>query len=331
MTASRSGYRSSSMRIDDEGIHLPPELRDPLMLQLAGRPVWAIAPERDGHPTADGDRLVPWPLMLTPHLDGEADAVLRVIATGQVLLETHVRLGGGVGGIDPRDGKGRPLSIDKNQHVTMMFADVDDDVRGALVDATAQALAFLQERGHDAFLAYGNLLGAVRDGRLIGHDTDADVAFLAKSRHPVGVVLESMAIERAFVAAGWRSHRLSPGTFKLFPRLGDGPRTGLDVFAAFYFDGLFHMMPCVGASLPRQALLPVSTVTLEGRPLPAPADPEAVLEATYGPQWRVPDPAFRYDTPRWLRRRLRGLMRGERKHEPYWQAFYATAAPRVPA
>ena len=333
MTASRSpdGYRPWSMRIDDEGLHLPLQLQDALVLELAGRSVWSIAPGRDGHPTEGGDRLVPWPELLAPHLDGEADAVLRELATGQVLLETRLRLGNGDGAIDFRDEQGRPLSVDKGQHVTTMFADADDDFRGALVDATARALAFMQDRGHDCFLAYGNLLGAVRDGRLIGHDNDADVAFLARSGHPVGVVLESLAIERAFVADGWETHRLSPGTFKLYPRIDGGPRTGLDVFAAFYFDGLLHMMPYVGAPLPRQALLPTSTVTLEGRSLPAPADPEAVLEATYGPHWRVPDPAFRYDTPRWLRRRLRGLMRGERKHEPYWQVFYATKATKVPA
>ncbi len=333
MTASPTGegYGPGTMRIDDEGLHLPPDLDHPLVLEMAGRPVWAIAPDRDGRSTEAGGRLVPWPELLVPHLDGEADTVLRVLATGEAVLETRVRLGNGKGEIDPRDHEGRPLSVDKGRHVTSMFADAGDDFRQALVDATACALTLMQDRGHDAFLAYGNLLGAVRDGRLIGHDNDADVAFLARSSHPVGVILESLTIQREFVEAGWETHRLSPGTFKLYPRIDDGPRTGLDVFAAFYFDGLLHMMPYVGSPLPRKALLPTSTVTLEGRSLTAPADPEAVLEATYGPQWRTPDPAFRYHPPRWLRRRLRGLMRGERKHEPYWEVFYSTKATRVPA
>ena len=44
----------------------------------------------------------------------------------------------------------------------------------------------------------------------------------------------------------------------------------------------------------------------------------------------VPDPAFKYDPPRWARRRFGGLMRGERRHIRYWADFYATKAARVP-
>jgi SAM-dependent methyltransferase len=319
------------MWIDDEGVHLPLRHRDALTLDMAGRRLWVISPGRDGRPTDDGHRLVPWPEMLVPHLHGEADVVLRLLATGETLLESRVRLGSGVGAIDPRDEQGRPLSVDKSGYVTRLFGDASEDLRGRLADSVAAALSFMTERGHDAFLAYGNLLGAVRDGRLIGHDSDADVAFLAKSSNPVGVILESMAIERAFRQAGWKTDRLSAGTFKLYPDLGDGPLIGLDVFCAFYFEGWLHMMPYVGAPLPREALLPTTTVTLEGRPVPAPADPEALLEATYGPSWRVPDPAFRYHLPRWQRRRLEGLMRRERKHGQHWEVFYATKASRVPA
>jgi SAM-dependent methyltransferase len=318
-------------RIDDEGLHLPVDLRANLTLDIGGRRVWVVAPEHDGQPVEGRVRLVPWPELLRPHLDGEAVMTLASLDSGETVLEERVRLGGGEGTIDPRDPDGRPLSVDKGQKMTRMFSDADDAFRRGLVDAVAQVLDLMKARGHAGFLAYGNLLGAVRDGRLIGHDNDADVAFLARSSHPVGVILESFAHERAFVAEGWESHRLSPGTFKLIPHLEDGLRTGLDVFAAFYYEGLLHMMPYVAADLPREKVLPLSTVVLEGREVDAPADPEAMLEATYGPGWRVPDPAFHYETPRWLRRRLKGLMRGERKHEPYWQTFYSTKATRVPA
>jgi len=105
---------------------------------------------------------------------------------------------------------------------------------------------------------------------------------------------------------------------------------GIDVFTAFYLDGSLHLMPSVVADLPVSALFPPSEVEVEGVRLPAPADPEAVLEATYGPSWRVPDPAFKYDPPRWARRRFGGLMRGERRHIRYWADFYSTKAARVP-
>lgn len=311
-------------RIDDEGLHLPADLRADLALEIAGRRVWVVVPDHDGRRVAGGIRLVPWPLLLTPYLDGVGRFRLVEVATGDVLYDSEVRLGSGEGVVDLRDEHGRALSVDKSQQLGRMFADVGDDFRGALVDSVAQALELMRDHGHDAFLAYGPLLGAVRDGRLIGHDDDVDVAFLARSSHPVGVMLESFALQRLFAVAGWRSIRMSAGTFKLLPPIEEGTRVGLDVFAAFYFDDTLHIMAAVAAELPREALIPTSTVVLEGRELPAPADPPRVLEAIYGEGWRVPDPAFHYDPPQWLRRRLNGLMRGERKFEPYWQAFYST-------
>ncbi|MGH3332485.1 MAG: class I SAM-dependent methyltransferase [Nocardioidaceae bacterium] len=319
------------MWIDDEGVHIPLSLGDALALEIGGRQVWAFVPPRDGR-RVDSHRLVAWPELLVPHLNGQADVVLRALDSGKALLECSVTLGTGEGVLELVDPTGRPLRVDKGNHVTAkMFADASDDERAILVDAVAQALDFMSARGHDAFLAFGNLLGAVRDGKLIGHDNDADVAVLAKATHPVDVILESMALEREFHEAGWETLRMSGGDFKLFAKLSDGRKIGIDVFSAFYLEGKLHVMPCVAADLPRERLLPTSTVELEGRKLAAPADPEALLEATYGPGWRQPDPAFKYKPPRWLRRRLTGLMRGERRHEKYWQVFYTTKASKVPS
>ena len=56
-----------------------------------------------------------------------------------------------------------------------LFDHATDDERQHVVRTIVDALDFLDQRGHDAFLAFGNLLGAVRDGRLTliegpGHD-----------------------------------------------------------------------------------------------------------------------------------------------------------------
>jgi len=315
--------------IDDAGVHLPLDRRDALALELDGRRVWAFVPPRDGR-RVDGRWLVAWPAPLAPLLDGHADAVLRDLRTGEAVHQTSVSLGSGEGRVELVDAEGRPLTVDKGNHLTAMFAEASDDARGRLVDVVAEALELMRAWGHDGFLAFGNLLGAVRDGRLIGHDNDADVVLLSRATHPVDVISESMALERRFHEAGWQTHRMSGGDFKLFATLPDGLTVGIDVFSAFYLQGMLHVMPTVAADLPRSSLLPTSTVRLEGRDLPAPADPEAVLAATYGPGWRTPDPAFKYDPPRWLRRRLGGYMRGERKHARYWQNFYKTKASKVP-
>ena len=320
------------MWIDDEGVHVPLDLREALSLEIGGRRVWAFVPDRDGRRTDDGHRLVAWPDALRPFLDGRADAALRTLRSGEVLLETSVSLGSGDGTVELVDRQGRPVTVDKgNQVGAPMFADTDEHERAIVVEVVGNALELLRDRGTEAFLAYGNLLGAVRDGRLIGHDNDADIAFLARSTHPVDVIMESMAIEREFLAAGWDTYRMSGADFKLFATLPDGFRVGIDVFTAFYLDGQLHVMPYVVAPIRPDELLPLSTVTLEGHKLAAPADPEALLEATYGADWREPDPAFKYQPSRRVKRRFGGLMRGERKHAKYWQLFYATKASKVPS
>ena len=318
------------MRVDDEGLHLPAELGERLAVELGGHRVWAVSPLRDGRAPAGGSRLVPWPDALRRFLHGTADVVLRSLEDDRILFAETVVLGTGTGRVRVVDAEGRPLQLDKAHHLSAMFADAGEDDRRALVDAVAQALADLRAQEVEGFLAYGNLLGAVRSGALIGHDNDADLAYLSTATVPVDVIRESFRLERRMQDAGWSTTRMSGGTFKLWADLPDGPRVGIDVFAAFYLDGLLHLMPGVTARLPREALLPVSTVTLEGRDLAGPARPEALLEATYGPGWRVPDPTFRFDTPRWLMRRIGGLFRGERRHRGHWDPFYEAGAVGVP-
>jgi hypothetical protein len=105
---------------------------------------------------------------------------------------------------------------------------------------------------------------------------------------------------------------------------------GIDVFTGFYFDDELFVMPNVRARLPRSAILPVSTVQLEGRAVAAPARPELLLEATYGPGWRIPDPSFHFHTPRMTSRLLGGWMRGERRNLRQWDDFYRLHSADVP-
>ena len=56
--------------------------------------------------------------------------------------------------------------------------------------------------------------------------------------------------------------------------------------------------------------------------MPAPADTEAMLEASYGPSWRVPDPAFAYHTPRSVKRRFNAWFSSSMKRRRYWDRVY---------
>jgi SAM-dependent methyltransferase len=67
---------------------------------------------------------------------------------------------------------------------------------------------------------------------------------------------------------------------------------------------------------------PLGTTTLEGRTLPAPADPDRFLAATYGPGWRVPDPAFVFTTPPSTSKRLDDWFRGIVEQRAEWDGRY---------
>ena len=64
-----------------------------------------------------------------------------------------------------------------------------------------------------------------------------------------------------------------------------------------------------------------------GPRIPAPARPEEVLEFTYGPGWRVPDPAFHFDhDPADVRRMDAVVPRRRASGYRFWEDFYKTSA-----
>ena len=85
------------------------------------------------------------------------------------------------------------------------------------------------------------------------------------------------------------------------------------------------MLPSVSGPLPRSALLPTSTVVLEGREVVAPADPERLLALTYGPHWRVPDPSFGFTPGRSVVRHMTGFWQGEEAGRRFWEQHHKAA------
>jgi SAM-dependent methyltransferase len=193
-----------------------------------------------------------------------------------------------------------------------------------MLEASVALLDVLRdEAGVPAFVAYGTLLGAVRNGRLIGHDNDVDLAYVSEHPHPVDVVREGFRVERALRRAGFSVRRGSGARLNVRVNLGDGSIGGIDVFTACWVEGRLYMPSDTGFDLGRDTILPLGTVTLEGLEVPAPAQPEPLLEATYGEGWRTPDPAFQYETPQWLARRLNGWFGGLSPYRKKWDSLHA--------
>lgn len=304
--------------VDRAGIHCVRRAAYAIDVDFDGRRIWSFIPARDGH-SRGRETLVPWPVALRAHLkNGYADVTLRRVESGQTLFSDRVTFGEGDEPISLVNAKGLEVSLDKAGHLTPSFNDTSDDVKGEYVEAVTRGIAHLTAMGAPAFLGFGGLLGAVRTGHFIGHDTDADICYLASSTHPLDILLESMRLEHGFCDAGWVTMRMSGGCFKLQVPMSNDSVAHIDVFTAFYFDGQFHMMPCVVGDVPRSALLPTSMVELEGRQVPAPHEPEALLVATYGDGWRVPDPSFHFEVPDRVSAFFDGYLRGNRNRQKHW-------------
>jgi SAM-dependent methyltransferase len=103
------------------------------------------------------------------------------------------------------------------------------------------------------------------------------------------------------------------------------------VFGSFHIGERFLVTGSLTGTLDRSALVPFGTVTLEGREIVAPARPDEVLEFTYGPHWRVPDPAFHFDHDPVDVRRMDAWFRASRRRMRFWQDFYKSPdSTRVP-
>jgi SAM-dependent methyltransferase len=277
-----------------------------------GRRIWSFWVLRDSEPRADGSRFVPWPKRLTRFLDGRTQLSIKAHVEDRELYDADAQFGTSEDRVAVVNADGQQLGMDKYGRLQVTFETRTSRDVEPLLDAVAQVLAALREAGVEPFLAYGTLLGAVREGGLIGHDSDADLGYVSRYDHPADVVAESFRLQRHLVARGLSVTRYSGLAFRVNLREGDGVMRGLDVFGGFMRDGHLYLMGEVGTPFREEWVWPLTTVTLEGRRYPAPAAPEHLLAATYGPSWRTPDPAFKFETPRETVRRLDGWFRGTR-------------------
>lgn len=297
--------------IDDAGIHLQAADDLPVDVLFDGRRIFSFWSHRDSR-RSDGEWFFPWPGNLRRFLDGSTTVALVDHVGGEMLHEVEVSLGDGEGRIAVEDAQGNPMGLDKSMRLSRLFDSRSAEHLEPLLDAIGTVLGAVEEAGLEPFLAYGTLLGAVREGTFIGHDSDADIGYVSSHDHPFDVVLESFRVQRRLLEMGYEIHRYSGLAFKVVVRESDGSPRGLDVFGGFMLDGNLYLMGEVGHPFRREWIEPRSEVTLAGRAFPAPAQPEHLLEAMYGESWQVPDPAFKFSTPHSASRRLNGWFRGTR-------------------
>ena len=286
-----------------------------------GRRVWSLRPDLDGERVAAG-WFAPWPPALASYLHGSTRVRVAGFDDGRTYAEEELAFDGGGGRVRVVDRRGNPLVVNKAGTLSRAFDATDEATRHEILTGTARILADLHAAGAPAYLCYGALLGALRDGHVIGHDCDTDLCYLSAHREPVDVIAESYRLERVMRARGWTTTRMSGADFKVRLDLSDGRSEQVDVFAAFHVGDRFFQLGNRSGALTREDIVPTSTVVLEGVVFAAPARPERMLEFLYGPRWRVPDPSFRYDDPADGVRRLDGWLRGFRSEQPRWNRYW---------
>lgn len=315
----------------DRGISFRGELADDRTYDVVvnGLHVWSLQPSRDLR-RRQGSYVAAWPKALRSYLDGTADIELRDHVTEDVLGSTSVRLGDSDQPISVRNKDGRPLILDKwGRMIVPLDSEGSQQVDELMQHVSALLDALHQKCGVPAYIAYGTLLGAVRNGRLIGYDNDVDLAYVSAHETPVDIARESFRVQRALIDEGWVVRRGSGARLNVRVLMDDGSTRHIDIFTAFWIGETFHTAIDIGCRLERDEVLPLSSVELCGHPMPAPANPAAILAAAYGEGWRVPDPAFRYDSPVWLKRRFSGFFGGLITHRKRWDAFNASQGKRL--
>jgi SAM-dependent methyltransferase len=269
---------------------------DALSVLLGGRRIWTVRAPR---PDDEGVLAVSWPPSLSERLVGRAR--LAVEHAGTEIAAGTVTFGASSGReFDLSEpGTGIPQVINKWGRIARSFEGRDAALIEHVLDEAEHLVEFLRRAvGVELFVTGGTLLGPVRNGRIMAHDDDADLAYLSAHTNPSDVVLESFRIERALVDQGYEVVRHSSGHLQLmFPGGTVTDHFYLDIFTYFecegWFYGTFHARERADAV----TIHPLKPLSVNGRMLPGPAEPARLLAAIYGPSWEVPDPAFTFVTP----------------------------------
>ena len=250
-----------------------------------------------------GDTHVRWPKRLRRFLVGWSD--VRVVTETSTLYEGRVVFTDDDREVVMRDKHGLPLIVDKWGLLQRPFDARDQGLLGLLADESQRIIDVLEnECDVRSWISFGTLLGAARSGKAIGHDSDVDLCYLSEKSSPAEMQRELWQIARALRRAGMRLNVRTGSFLTVQVPTPDGAGAGIDVYTTFFFDGNLYETATVRTPVPREAVLPLRPIEFEGRMLPAPADPAKILEISYGPDWRVPDPSFQHQPGPEIERRF---------------------------
>lgn len=327
MSSGAGGTPSSRYDVTVDGVGVPAEPDRVVNVHFDERWVWSFRTSRvDGERSA-GRLSVAWPHGLVPYLHGTAEISLAEHGRG-TLFSTEMVFPGGAGRVAIVDEQGRDLVIGTGDRTMVAFGD-DTESAAPLLAAALDVLEVLRSCGIEGFLAFGTLLGAIREGTFIGHDNDVDLGYVSDRADVVDVIRESLRIQRALVRAGMRVERYSGAGLKVWITDRAGVARGLDIFGGFWDGPRLVLLGELRLPFARDLVHPLTTAELAGVEFPVPARADKMLEAMYGPEWRVPDPTFEFDAGADGRIQLGRWFRGIRFQRNEWDRFHAPLAAKA--
>ncbi|HSV38278.1 MAG TPA: hypothetical protein VLI04_05910 [Nocardioidaceae bacterium] len=307
-------------QVDRRGITLPASVDDSCDVWFDGAHVWSFTPS-ESRARDDGTRFVEWPKVMRNWLNGVAE--ISVSAGTREVFRGVRKFGDGQERIRFVDKDGIPVMVDKWGLLQRPFSGRGENVVVQMVETTESICEVLErECGVHAWIAFGTLLGAAREGKVIGHDSDIDIAYLSDKTTPAEMARELFGMSRALRRNGLNVLNKSGSFITVVFSAPDGGQSSIDIYTCFYVGDLLHETATVRTDVPRSAIEPLSRIEFEGRMLPAPADPDALLTASYGPKWRVPDPSFTHRPGPEIKQRFDPWFGSVMRHRRDWEGHF---------
>jgi len=176
-----------------------------------------------------------------------------------------------------------------NHGLMLPFNERDQD---AIAKDLLDLFTLLNQLGYRAFINSGTLLGAVREGKFLGHDDDADLAVELAGETDAEVIASLRQFHDQLNASGklLKPAWYHPSGVILTVAIGSG--INVDLFPLWFRQEKAFLWPHTYGTLTRNDIFPLSQQKLCNAVMPAPKDAEKMLAINYGENWRSPDPDF---------------------------------------
>ena len=284
----------------------------------------------------------PWPEVLADRLFGRSNVTVKDSSTGAVYAARRVKFDDVAREFRLLDAAGRPLMVNKWHRLAPMLADgAGNDKRDQLVEILTSVRSSLEQLGHSVFAVGGTALGPFRDGDLFEFDDDGDLAVLLEQTEPVDVSLQMMQIHRDLEASEYRVRVHSHAHLQVYaPTLDVDSALYVDVFAAFFSNGVVNQPFHLRGPMEKEQLIPFSQITIRGEEFPIARDAEHWFTLNYGADWRIPQPGYSLSTPPDTKRRFYNWFGSFNLHRHFWERWvssgsheqdYRRLIPRPPA